>query len=518
MLDSTLFNTAGNNWLAPAGYYQVFVSQFAAISTTNYLGFYQLPDYNLTACAALCNSVSSCAAFNIYYQRDPTVIPAANCPDPPAQVSISCALWGTATTNSTMATNYGQYNQNFFVVITGSNAYNKNPIPAQSPGFTTPIALAGAYPLRDSTLVWSGFNQATGASNNNCNIKCQAITASARAAAIAANATTYKPCNFAHMVTTSYQGAYAGWYCLLYSSGLENRPLLTAEPLVINNTLVTTNVTSSWGNYLSPFDSGIVNSTWTYIPTDSAASCSGISSKSTWYTDVNSIQYRTSCSRDMLYMGDIGTSPAKDFYSCFALCDNFTGCTAFTFSSGTCWFKNLGQGSQYYQLTYSSNSDFAYKANTWNLSATVPFSSLISGWTSTTSATLTSFSAGTGYVITMIPAPATTSNLGQTTYITTAIDSGTANYVATSTIAPDANGTGTIQYVYPTAACGTTSKGYNLAFYPSYTASLLGAAQWNWEVFSTLAPTFTATPTGYIGLQALNAVDTVNMQGQDFKL
>lgn len=84
------------------------------------MGLHTFDTYDPAACQALCDAADLCTAFNIYFERDPTVNPADNCRDPPSVTNIKCTLWGSRLTPET-AVNAGQLREDFHVVITGSN-------------------------------------------------------------------------------------------------------------------------------------------------------------------------------------------------------------------------------------------------------------------------------------------------------------------------------------------------------------------------------------------------------------
>jgi hypothetical protein len=94
------------NAKTPTGYYQNFKNKAAANSAMNYLGYYVLPSatYDTKWCADKCDAKAGCLAFNIYFERDPTVDPGANCPDPEAFANIKCSLWGTGLDEKTLST------------------------------------------------------------------------------------------------------------------------------------------------------------------------------------------------------------------------------------------------------------------------------------------------------------------------------------------------------------------------------------------------------------------------------
>ena len=105
----------------PDGYALVFNNTGAALQASDYIALYTLTSYDTLTCASMCDSKPSCLAFNVYLERDPTVDTNANsCPNPPSTTNFKCSLWGTHV-YSTEATNSGQYQHSFQVVIAGSN-------------------------------------------------------------------------------------------------------------------------------------------------------------------------------------------------------------------------------------------------------------------------------------------------------------------------------------------------------------------------------------------------------------
>lgn len=70
----------------------------------------------------------------LVFERDPTVAPdTEDCPNPPSQTLIKCSLFG-GLLDASLATNSGQWQADFQVVISGSNAYNAV-APPSIPGF-----------------------------------------------------------------------------------------------------------------------------------------------------------------------------------------------------------------------------------------------------------------------------------------------------------------------------------------------------------------------------------------------
>ncbi|EME40725.1 hypothetical protein DOTSEDRAFT_157604 [Dothistroma septosporum NZE10] len=120
-------------------YIQVFKDLNAATSAPSYLGLYTLQNYSAPECAAKCDCTELCTAFNIYAERDPSLNPAnndstynpgyqtvwgQNCPNPQSMTSYKCTLWGSHIDSST-ATNTGYTTEQFQVVVTASDGYDK---------------------------------------------------------------------------------------------------------------------------------------------------------------------------------------------------------------------------------------------------------------------------------------------------------------------------------------------------------------------------------------------------------
>lgn len=91
-----------------------------------FLGTHLLHQYNPNECARLCDNLPACASFNVYFERDPMYEPdtTAGCPNPPSTTKVNCVLWHSRL-DADAATNFGEIREEFQVVITGSNLYNK---------------------------------------------------------------------------------------------------------------------------------------------------------------------------------------------------------------------------------------------------------------------------------------------------------------------------------------------------------------------------------------------------------
>ncbi|KAF9870866.1 hypothetical protein CkaCkLH20_11538 [Colletotrichum karsti] len=116
------FSNAANAALTPSGWYQTFKNLQAATSASAYQGYNTYATYDPARCASECMKMSGCSAFNIFFERDPSLDPASRCPNPPSTTVIKCSFWGVGIGPST-ATNNGQTRNDFHVVIAGSNGY-----------------------------------------------------------------------------------------------------------------------------------------------------------------------------------------------------------------------------------------------------------------------------------------------------------------------------------------------------------------------------------------------------------
>lgn len=126
--------STARNAPTPQGYTLSFVDLDASSNAYSYMGLYTLKSYDTIKCQELCDAADLCTAFNIYMERDPTVKPADECPNPPSFTNIKCTLWGSGVTPET-AKNKGQYRRDFHVVITASNGETQLLI-RRGPGLT----------------------------------------------------------------------------------------------------------------------------------------------------------------------------------------------------------------------------------------------------------------------------------------------------------------------------------------------------------------------------------------------
>ncbi|KAI9891390.1 MAG: hypothetical protein M1814_002709 [Vezdaea aestivalis] len=163
---------------AVGAYTKVFNNLQASINQDGFLRLKTLDSYDVSACAALCDSTTKCQAFNIYVERDPSLAPADACPDPAAVTNVKCTLYGLPIAAAT-ALNKGQYRRQFQVVIAGSNGYNKPPVVQTIPGFGPGTALPAAInaPSLNGKDTYMGTKSFKGPFDaTQCAVACQTQT------------------------------------------------------------------------------------------------------------------------------------------------------------------------------------------------------------------------------------------------------------------------------------------------------------------------------------------------------
>ena len=183
--DAKIASVALSATSSPAGYYQNFANLKGSISTMNYLGYTVVntgKGYDVDFCAAKCTAKAGCLAFNIFFERNPTLNPGPDCRDPPAFANLKCSFWGTGLTDK-LASNKGQWREKFEVAIAGSNAYTSYKLGGPVAGYSGPQPLGNAVmqaPLYDCTNTWSylGYRllQAGSVDPNLCAAACEKQT------------------------------------------------------------------------------------------------------------------------------------------------------------------------------------------------------------------------------------------------------------------------------------------------------------------------------------------------------
>ncbi|KAL8903155.1 MAG: hypothetical protein Q9171_007497 [Xanthocarpia ochracea] len=212
------FSDTANNASTPQGYALSFSNKQASVSLSSYLGLYTLKSYDPIKCQQLCDAANLCSAFNIYFERNPTLAPAEACPKPDSLTNIKCTLWGSPVTPES-AKNKGQWRREFQVVIAGSNGYTKNNAPDAQTGFTGPSPMGGAINAPNSYIGQKYFPGVYDAGQ--CAGACQANTAYNQRHPRADG--TYDACNFYNVYLLSKNNVPQGTYCSLYTKPWEKK-------------------------------------------------------------------------------------------------------------------------------------------------------------------------------------------------------------------------------------------------------------------------------------------------------
>lgn len=109
----------------PTGYEQAFVNLQGSVTGNGYLSYKTLDSYDVASCSKFCDDTATCTGFNIFIERDPKWNPSkCSCTNPPSIINYKCSIWGQNVSKDS-ATNTGETRDDFKVVITGSNGYNK---------------------------------------------------------------------------------------------------------------------------------------------------------------------------------------------------------------------------------------------------------------------------------------------------------------------------------------------------------------------------------------------------------
>ena len=202
----------------PSGYVSTFTNLQASNNAYGYMGYTLLKEYNAQTCADKCTLINGCQAFNVYFERDPTVNPDSDsCNNPASTTQIKCVFWsGPVTTDN--AVNYGQWRNQFQVVIAGSNGYVNKSI-ATPIGYNAGVYLGNAAinaPLdctSDNTYlethVFTGGAFDAGLCAAACNSQADYARATVKSGFV-------KACSFFNTYILYKNGKSVGQSCVLY--------------------------------------------------------------------------------------------------------------------------------------------------------------------------------------------------------------------------------------------------------------------------------------------------------------
>ncbi|PNS19046.1 hypothetical protein CAC42_1782 [Sphaceloma murrayae] len=550
------YSNAADNAVTPSGYTQVFQDIVAANSADNYMGFTFLTTYDVSGCAAQCNSISGCTSFNIYFERDPVMAPDATaCPNPPSLTRIKCVWWGGLVSLDN-ANNYGNLQADFYVAVAGSNGYENTDRAAKLRAATPTVAGATIATETATTspnsvwIVYYSADSSTGAYSNagasssytDCMTQCDSRTdgckaftyvgadggagsgtcwlktslgtpnssgknvitavrvvdpnsgkssttttttaaASTTTATIAAVSTTTTTTSVApvsslastvvNVVSSSSTAVTTTTTLYRPTYGTASSSVQTIETVTYSAAPTTAQPSSSLTS--PPASSTTPKTTTTSTTTTSASptprytsdmSCGQMAAVSSTFSDGTNA-YVLSCSHDINGVGDIGSGSSSSFYGCFDGCAKFSGCQAFTYVSGVCYFKTLNNVKS--QPAYAAGFNFAYIARYYTATTAVAAS------TTTTTATA---SVPTTTTTTPPPTTATTTTQASTTAITT-----TASIPTTLAVQVKYGASSTTSTASSTTTTSSTASATPTGFYISVGTSNSASNQYayvNW--------------------------------------
>ncbi|KAK0636225.1 hypothetical protein B0T17DRAFT_503701 [Bombardia bombarda] len=153
----------------PAGYAVVpgYENLKAAAQDPSYLTYVssKLTSYSPAQCGALCDALSGCSSFTIFYERVPLVVSSTtqvpdkdSCPGlttSPSATLIKCAFYGMPLIAST-ATNVGQFQGKFKVVYAGVTAFTKSSAPSVD-GYEGPVSFGNASINAPAPVIDHGY-------------------------------------------------------------------------------------------------------------------------------------------------------------------------------------------------------------------------------------------------------------------------------------------------------------------------------------------------------------------------
>ncbi|KAF6806031.1 hypothetical protein CSOJ01_09097 [Colletotrichum sojae] len=210
---------AANNAATPAGYFNTFKNLQASNNAYGYMGYTTLGSYDTKLCASKCDAINGCVAFNIYFERDPTVEPADSCSNPASTNVIKCVFWGGPVYESS-ATNRGQWRNKFEVAIAGSNGYVAQRADNQA-GYDPAVYLGDA--AINAPLDCGGYNTFMGSkifTNGPFDPKLCAAACTAQSEYNLRHPPKNAPaqtCQFFNTFFVLKNGVPEGQYCSLYS-------------------------------------------------------------------------------------------------------------------------------------------------------------------------------------------------------------------------------------------------------------------------------------------------------------
>lgn len=354
------------------GYTTAFLNGLGSAISPGYITYIQLSTYNNSACAAACTAMTGCQSYNIYFERNPTLIPGPNCTNPAAATVVKCSFW-SSNINSTMAVNIGEWRSNFTVLISGSSGFNKQPeMNSILSGYGSAIPLAGAINLANgaSSFVNNGyfpgpFNPAL------CSPLCQQQNANNQVNALINNQTSFAACNYINALALSLNGVVQGTYCQLYTTDVSSQSGLYTTTM--NN--VTYDLLQSYGfASIQPISGSLVSviAASNAAASSSAAAAAGTNTaaaqaplpSSAISCPANHLKtyqpigtpnvYKIYCYSD--YFGnDYGSITPVTFQQCLDNCAKYAACVAVSYSGVACYMKQAVSNPNFNGLVWGAS-------------------------------------------------------------------------------------------------------------------------------------------------------------------
>ncbi|KAF2242981.1 hypothetical protein BU26DRAFT_123634 [Trematosphaeria pertusa] len=220
LAEDSILASAAQGASTPSGYINAFTDLQGSTQQIGYLTYKTIDsgDYDVKSCADFCDSEKYCLGFNIYYERDPSVEPADSCANPDPITNVKCALYGYPVASGS-ATNYGQWRNDFHVVIAGSNGYYKLPTTEPTlPSFNAPEALTAAIDALNEANSYNGMHMSNDGPFDPavCAAYCLAQTEFDHEHLVDENG-NYRPCNFFNAYILTKNDVPQGTYCSFYT-------------------------------------------------------------------------------------------------------------------------------------------------------------------------------------------------------------------------------------------------------------------------------------------------------------
>lgn len=203
----------------PSGYTQMFSNLNGSVSGSGYLTYTTIGSYDPSSCATQCNSITGCQSFDIYYERDPTVTPGTGtgCDNPSSTTLIKCAFWSVSI-HASDATNTGQWQDKFQVVIAGSNGYTIGGNQPAPDSYMAPVFLNNAsINAPTDSGSYMGYKLFSGAPFDiaQCAAACDAVSEANLANPPATG--DAQTCDFVNTYLLYKNGVSQGQVCAFYS-------------------------------------------------------------------------------------------------------------------------------------------------------------------------------------------------------------------------------------------------------------------------------------------------------------